>query len=241
MDLRIAFFPLIRSTFDVALANNMIRLAREALSATGMELFGPAEPISDLSAAQAAAAELLSTSVDLILIFQATFADSTMVTALTENVDAPIFLWAVPEPWTGERLRLNSLCGINLAGHALTLRKRKYQYAYGLPQDPAVLQKIYSLAAAGALRRRLKVRAPGCQSANIRSGWIPVIWMKTACARLLGFRSKRSNWLKFFPTPARSRSVLITRPALRLDAHLDNLANSRTIPVKWHVERLSTP
>ena len=155
-DLRIAFLPLLRTTFDVALADEMIRLARETLTAAGLELVGPVQPISDLPAAQTAAAEFASSTVDLMLIFQATFADSTMVTTLTENVDAPVFLWAIPEPWTGERLRLNSLCGINLAGHALTLRKRKYHYAYGLPQDSGVVQKIYSLATAGSLRRRLK-------------------------------------------------------------------------------------
>ena len=59
-----------------------------------------------------------------------------MVVAIAEAVDAPVFLWGVPEAWTGERLRLNSLCGINLAGHALTLRKFQYDYAYTMPQDP---------------------------------------------------------------------------------------------------------
>jgi len=230
MDLRIAFFPLIRSTFDVALANNMVRLAREALSATGMELFGPAEPISDLSAAQATAAELLSTSVDLILIFQATFADSTMVTALTENVDAPIFLWAVPEPWTGERLRLNSLCGINLAGHALTLRKRQYQYAYGLPQDPAVLQKIYSFAVAGSLRRRLKSarlgvigeHPVGMDSCNLD---------ETGLHQTFGIQIKKIELAEVFSHARKIPPVLIDQTRLRLDGYLDNLATLEPSPL----------
>jgi len=118
--LRIAFLPLIRTTFDVPLAETMISEARQSLLAAGFELVGPAEGLTDLAVAQAAAAELASTPVDLLLVFQATFADSTMTVALAEKTDAQIFLWAVPEPWTGGRLRLNSLCGINLAGHALT-------------------------------------------------------------------------------------------------------------------------
>ena len=82
--------------------------------------------------------------VDLTLVFQATFADSSMVTALVEGIDAPLFLWAVPEPWTGGRLRLNSLCGINLAGHALTLRGRKFDYAYAQPQSMERLSRKFA-------------------------------------------------------------------------------------------------
>ncbi len=134
--LRIAFIPLIRSTFDVALANEMISSAREALVAANLELIGPAEAVMDLAAAQSAAAELDSASPDLILIFQASFADSTMVAALTENQSTPLMLWGVPEPWTGGRLRLNSLCGINLAGHALTLLKRPLPIRLRLARRP---------------------------------------------------------------------------------------------------------
>jgi hypothetical protein len=148
--LRIAFFPLVRIQFDIALAEEMISKAREHLRSAGFELVGPEQAISDLPAAQAAAQMLPSAPVDLALIFQATFADSSMVVALTEAVDAPIFLWAVPEAWTGERLRLNSLCGINLAGHALTLRKLKYDYAYGTPEDKEIIEKIHCLALAGS-------------------------------------------------------------------------------------------
>ncbi|MGE5221316.1 MAG: hypothetical protein ACM3PY_02690, partial [Omnitrophica WOR_2 bacterium] len=72
--------------------------------------------------------------MDLLLLCQATFAASPMVVTLTENATAPDFLWAIPEPWTSARLRLNSLCGINLAGHALTLHGRNDEYAYAAPE-----------------------------------------------------------------------------------------------------------
>ena len=72
------------------------------------------------------------------------------------RADAPLLLWAVPEAPTGERLRLNSLCGINLGGHALNLRGRKYSYAYAPPDDTAVLDKIRTLALAGRARRLLQ-------------------------------------------------------------------------------------
>jgi len=154
--LRIGFLPIVRIQFDVALAEEMIKSAREHLEANGFELVVPEQPISDLQATQVAIRTLSMVPVDLVLIYQATFADSSMVVAISEAVKAPVFLWGVPEAWTGERLRLNSLCGINLAGHALTLRKFQYDYAYTMPQDREVIEKIRNLALAGSLQRRLK-------------------------------------------------------------------------------------
>jgi L-fucose isomerase-like protein len=230
-DLRIAFIPLVRTTFDVALADEMIRQARQALLAAGFELHGPEQPVSDLQSAQAAAAELAQAAIDLLLIFQATFADSTMATALTENAAAPVFLWAVPEPWSGERLRLNSLCGINLAGHALTLRQRKYAYAYGLPDDPAVLQKIRSLAAAGALQRRMKTarlgvvgeHPPGMDSCHLD---------EAALAQVFGVQVQRIELSEVF---ARARAVpeaTLQQTRAALDARLDNLASLEQAPLR---------
>ena len=229
-DLRIAFIPLVRTTFDVALADDMIRMAREALISTGLELIGPVEPVSDQSAAQIVAAEIATSNLDLILIFQATFADSTMVTMLTEDVDAPIFLWAVPEPWTGERLRLNSLCGINLAGHALTLRKRKYQYAYGLPQDTAVLQKISTLAVAGSLRRRLKSARLGVVGEH-PIGMDSCHLDETKLGETFGIEIKRIELAEVFAHVRKIPATKINQIRTHLDARLDNLDTLEQSPL----------
>jgi len=154
--LRIAFLPLIRRTFDVVYAEEMISAARLQLTQAGFELIEPPEPISDMDGVNQAIQAIKRQPIDLLLIFQATFADSTMITALSSSLQAPLFLWAVPEDWTGGRLRLNSLCGINLAGHALTLRKQKFYYGYGLPQDKDLIEKIRVFATAGAIKRQMK-------------------------------------------------------------------------------------
>ena len=153
---RIAFFPLVRNTFDVSYANQLINEARGCLIKAGFELVETPTPISDLETARKAVEIFSNSDVDLTLIFQATFADSTMVVEIAENLPAPLFLWAVPEEWTGGRLRLNSLCGINLAGHSLTLRKKHYDYAYASPSDSKVLEHIRQLASAGNLNKRLR-------------------------------------------------------------------------------------
>ncbi len=152
----IAFLPLARQTFDLELARQVTQTARENLQEGGFRLLGPDDLITDLDTANRLAEDLSQADVDLLVIFQATFADSTMVTSLVESSSAPCFLWAIPEQPTGGRLRLNSLCGINLAGHALTLRKKSYDYAYAPADDQNVLSKIKILAAAGSVKRRLK-------------------------------------------------------------------------------------
>ena len=154
--LTIAFATLIRSTFDVAYAEEMIRQARSQLLSTEFELIELSQPITNLEEVDHAIKQLLDKPIDLLLIFQATFADSTMITSLSQALQVPLLLWAIPEPWTGGRLRLNSLCGINLAAHALTLRDRKFDYCYGSPQDSEIINKIRLLAMAGSVQRQLR-------------------------------------------------------------------------------------
>lgn len=159
--LRIGFIPLVRVQFDVPLAKQMIAAARANLEAAGFCLLGPAQPVSDAGAARAAVQQLAADALDLVLVFQATFADSTMVKEIAAGLSAPLFLWAVPEPWSGGRLRLNSLCGINLAGHALTLQQRQFEYAYAPPDAPEVAAQVRTLASAGRLRRRMRAARVG--------------------------------------------------------------------------------
>lgn len=154
--LRIGFAPLARTTFDIPLATQVSETARQSLIAAGLEVVGPDELVTDLAAAQDLGARLAEEVPDLLLVFQATFADSTMVRALVSQVDAPVFLWAVPEAHSGGRLRLNSFCGINLAGHALKRAGEKYGFIFAPPGDATVVEKLRVLAQAGRARNALR-------------------------------------------------------------------------------------
>lgn len=154
--LTVGFVALARTTFDVPLAQAMTARARSALAEAGFRLVGPEALVTSLEEAQVAAQQLAQDPPDLLLIFQATFADSTMLTALAEAVAAPLLLWAVPEPSSGERLRLNSLCGINLGAFALKRRGLTYAYVYAPPEDLAAVEKARVLAQGGRLRRLLR-------------------------------------------------------------------------------------
>ena len=152
---KLGFVPIARTTFDIPLAEEITAQARTALAAQGYTLTGPQELVSSMDDAQEVARQIADQPLDLVIIFQATFADSTMVMELAEALDAPLILWSIPEARTGGRLRLNSLCGINLAGHALTRAGRTYDYVYAAPDSSEALRKIDALARAGRARRML--------------------------------------------------------------------------------------
>ncbi len=153
---RLAFLPIARTTFDINFARVNTHAAREHLSQMPVTVEGPTELITDLQTAQKIALLLSADPPDLLIIFQATFADSSMIMKLIETVDAPIMLWAIPEDHTGGRLRLNSFCGINLAGHALTRAGYRYEHIFAPPEDPTAVEKICTLAKAGQVRNFLR-------------------------------------------------------------------------------------
>jgi L-fucose isomerase-like protein len=153
---RVSFIPIARTTFDLELAEEVTSAARKHLSQLPVMVNGPDELITNLKSAQMVANTLTTNIPDLLIIFQATFADSTMVMSLVESVDSPTLLWAIPEDHTGGRLRLNSFCGINLAGHALTRAGHSYRHIFTSPNDPSVLDKVLPLAKAGHTRNILR-------------------------------------------------------------------------------------
>ena len=155
-DLKIALIPLARVNYDMDLAQKLANEFRTHLILRGLRVVGKADLVTDLAQAEAAIQQLAGKEYDLLLVFQATFADSTLVASLARAIDIPIFLWAVPEERTGGRLRLNSLCGVNLAAHALTLQHRQYDYAYAQPNDRDATDHLRAVTAAAQVVRRLK-------------------------------------------------------------------------------------
>lgn len=131
---RLGIALLARPTFDVPYAEEMAGAAVAALEDTGATLVGSRALLFDKDAAEDAIDLLSAETLDGLIIVQATFTDAAMTVVLAEAVKAPIILWAFPEKRTGGRLRLNSFCGINLAGHALGKAGISYSYLF---QDPS--------------------------------------------------------------------------------------------------------
>ncbi len=152
----VAFVPLARTTFDIPYATEKTQQLREHLTQAGLHLVGPDTLITDLDSTRQAAQALAAHPLDLVVVVQSTFADTSMVMALTAIMNAPLLLWALPEPEVGGRLRLNSLCGINLAAFALKQAGRRYLYAYAEPDNERALHKVTTAAKAGQVIRILK-------------------------------------------------------------------------------------
>ncbi|HJL83410.1 MAG TPA: hypothetical protein QGF43_05840 [Acidimicrobiales bacterium] len=140
--MRVAVAAIARSTFDVDLAEEVAAAAFSVLEGLDVEVIGSAGPLLGARAVEVATATWVGTELDAMLVLQASFADSTLVVSLAENTEAPMVLWAFPEERSGGRLRLNSLCGINLAGFALRNRSRPYRWLYRHPSDAAAPEEL---------------------------------------------------------------------------------------------------
>lgn len=138
--MRLAVAAIARPTFDVTLASETAERARRVL-AERHEISGPTRLVMSTPDAP------LMGDIDAIVLLQGSFADATLAAALTEIASVPIVLWGFPEPRTGERLRLNSLCGINLAGFELSRHGRDVRFLYADPDDPGVAAAFESALA----------------------------------------------------------------------------------------------
>jgi L-fucose isomerase-like protein len=142
---RIGVAVLARPTFDVQYAQEMATAVWQRLNELGHELVGSPGLILDADALSMATDALLDEPLDALVIIQATFADATMAAAIADANPAPVLLWAIPEARTGGPLRLNSFCGINLAGYRLTREGRSYRFLYRDPGDATTTDAIAAL------------------------------------------------------------------------------------------------
>lgn len=127
-----------RPTFDVTFAQELLGEARDALLASGHEIIGGETLLFDAEATVSALDMLKSRELDLVLILQVTFTDASMTVRIASELNAPMAVWAFPEPRLGGRLRLNAFCGLNLAAHALGLNDKAFSYAYSAPTETDV-------------------------------------------------------------------------------------------------------
>jgi L-fucose isomerase-like protein len=159
--LTIGLLAFVRPTFDVTLAARLTEMLIASLQQAGFVVTSTGEGISTADQVESAAQTLVEQPLDVIIAFQSTFADSTMILRTAELLDIPLLLWAVPEMPNGTRLQLNSLCGANLAAHALTRAGHRYNTIYAAPDDKTALKKVRTIALAGRARRMLSTARIG--------------------------------------------------------------------------------
>ncbi|MBA5775921.1 hypothetical protein H2509_02135 [Stappia sp. F7233] len=144
---RIGILPLGRPTFDVPFAEENLLRMLAALGRTGHEIVGSRSLLFDAAQAREAVTALKAAKPEQILILQVTFTDASMAVEIANGFAVPLSIWAIPEPRLGGRLRLNSFCGLNLAGHALGLNGRDFSYLYASPDAAGIDARLAELLA----------------------------------------------------------------------------------------------
>ncbi|MEY3093692.1 MAG: hypothetical protein EBY87_02165 [Actinobacteria bacterium] len=130
--------PLARPTFDLAIAQKNFDAARELLSSLGADLDGPSALVMTPEDTSNAAAQLKQDR-DLYILLNASFSDASPAVSLLSQLEGDVLLWSVRECGeVGERLLLNSLCGSNLAAHALRTAGKKITHVHGNPEEESV-------------------------------------------------------------------------------------------------------
>ena len=73
----------------------------------------------------------------------ASFSDASPAVELLGKVKGPVLGWSMREPGAvGDRLKLNSMCGVNLAAHALMNAGQSIRHIHGNADEPQVRAAI---------------------------------------------------------------------------------------------------
>ncbi|NVM36089.1 MAG: fucose isomerase [Candidatus Lokiarchaeota archaeon] len=114
--IKIGVVCLARKTFDhLEAANIYKRLQNELKSIKNIEWVFIDDLVIEIKDAQNAAHICASKEIDGLVCISGTFALGHLVLELYKTVTKPILLWGLNElPYDGGKIRLNSVCGINL-------------------------------------------------------------------------------------------------------------------------------
>ena len=142
--LRVGVLPLARPTFDVPYAEQVCEEAWKLMEQIPVDWVGSSELLFDAKSVESQLSEFKKEPLDLLLILQLTFTDASMTVILADTFDVPLLFWSFPEKRKGGRLRLNSLCGVNLAAHALGKSGIQCDYLNLNPQYPGSSDALVS-------------------------------------------------------------------------------------------------
>lgn len=136
---KVVMVALARPTFDLGCAQANFDSAKALLQELGAEVVGPAKLVmtpEDVAGAAIPAG-------DLYILFMASFSDASPAVELLGKVPGPVLLWSMREPGeVGERLKLNSMCGANLAAHALMSAGQTFRHLHGNADEVQVRTKL---------------------------------------------------------------------------------------------------
>ncbi len=165
---RIGALALARPTFDVPYAEEVAAAAMTTLAGLDAEIIGDETLLFDAEATEIALEQFSGVDLDVLLLLQVSFTDSSMTEAIGARFDAPIIIWSFPEARVGGRLRLNSFCGLNLAAYALIKAGSDFDYVHRYADDPGAVADIEQLLAGPIRQEPSRRRRPKETSVEAR-------------------------------------------------------------------------
>ncbi len=137
-NVRLGVVCLARKTFDYEAAGELYRkILKQVRSMEELEVCAIEDVVIEVEDAKDAAHALAGQQIDGLVVISGTFHLGHLVLELDKELHKPILLWGLPElPYNGGKIRLNSICGVNL--NASNLYKsgiRNYTVNTGLTID----------------------------------------------------------------------------------------------------------
>ena len=106
----IGYLGLARETFDVPFAMSKFLEGKKVLRNIFTEIKGIDYLITNNELSDKAFKYFKDNNFKKIIIFQTTFTDAKFLLHFARKINKPLCIIAFPEPRTGKRLRLNSVC-----------------------------------------------------------------------------------------------------------------------------------
>ncbi|MHA1671443.1 MAG: L-fucose/L-arabinose isomerase family protein [Promethearchaeota archaeon] len=163
-EINIGVVCLARTTFDHKAAFNIYKniiIDLESIETVNWEIIP--ELVIEISDAQKASHILASKDIDALICISGTFALGHLILELNKRLKKPILLWGLKElPYDGGKIRLNSVCGINLnSSNLYKAGVRNYYAIFGDEIDKNWLdairiKKAFSSAHIGIVGYRAK-------------------------------------------------------------------------------------
>ena len=141
---------LARPTFQVDAAQKFFDEARALIESLGVTVNGPNNLVMTPEDTQAAK-DSMKSDESLYILLNASFSDASPAVSLLSGVSGNVLLWSVREFGNvGDRLLLNSMCGSNLASHALRTAGKSSVHIHGNPDEMHIKESLRS-AISGAM------------------------------------------------------------------------------------------
>ncbi len=139
----IGYLALARETFDVEFAESKFEKAKSLLLSLAPNAIGFDDLITNDNTADKALSFFNSNECEKIFLFQTTFTDAKFLLNFAQTINKPICIVSFPEPRTGGRLRLNSICGLNLGMHSLIKNNITPEFVI-MERDDSINESLFS-------------------------------------------------------------------------------------------------